>query len=235
MRLFQKLGRKIRAAGKGTVGEWKVNRKLNPLVFGKVPHFQINNLILLDDMGSSHQIDHVEIRENGIFCIETKNYAGVILGTENQDRWTQCLRGKNHYTFLNPLKQNKSHIYHLSKALGGKYKIISLVVFVENNVDSLKIPNVIGLNDLKTYLRYYDDGTHYMLEEMQQIRDRIATLNAVWVTNRSHVENIKSTQERLAEGICPRCGGKLILRNGKYGDFFGCENYPKCKFTCKPE
>ena len=30
---------------------------------------------------------------------------------------------------------------------------------------------------------------------------------------------------------CPRCGNKLIVRNGKYGDFLGCSNYPDCKYT----
>lgn len=33
--------------------------------------------------------------------------------------------------------------------------------------------------------------------------------------------------------ICSTCGGKLFERNGKYGKFWGCENYPKCKFTKK--
>lgn len=32
---------------------------------------------------------------------------------------------------------------------------------------------------------------------------------------------------------CPICGGDLIERNGKYGKFFGCSNFPKCNFTKK--
>lgn len=31
--------------------------------------------------------------------------------------------------------------------------------------------------------------------------------------------------------ICPRCNGKLTLRNGRNGMFYECSNYPKCKFT----
>lgn len=31
--------------------------------------------------------------------------------------------------------------------------------------------------------------------------------------------------------ICPNCGGKLIERNGRYGAFLGCNNYPKCRYT----
>ena len=32
-------------------------------------------------------------------------------------------------------------------------------------------------------------------------------------------------------GICPRCGKKLVQRNGKNGQFIGCSGYPNCRFT----
>ena len=69
----------IRAKVHGAQGERKVDSKLNPLIFGKVEHRQINNLILVDDNGKSHQIDHIEIRENGIFCIETMYFLPTTL------------------------------------------------------------------------------------------------------------------------------------------------------------
>lgn len=31
---------------------------------------------------------------------------------------------------------------------------------------------------------------------------------------------------------CPECGGELVKRKSKYGNFAGCSNYPKCDFTC---
>lgn len=41
------------------------------------------------------------------------------------------------------------------------------------------------------------------------------------------------SQEELSKlEDCPRCGkGKLQLRNGKFGEFYGCTAYPKCNFT----
>lgn len=30
---------------------------------------------------------------------------------------------------------------------------------------------------------------------------------------------------------CERCGGELILRKGKFGEFYGCSNFPKCRYT----
>ena len=30
---------------------------------------------------------------------------------------------------------------------------------------------------------------------------------------------------------CPDCGGELVYRNGRYGKFISCINFPKCKYT----
>lgn len=37
--------------------------------------------------------------------------------------------------------------------------------------------------------------------------------------------------EMIGQGICPQCGHFLKIRQGKYGEFFGCSNYPHCRFT----
>lgn len=29
---------------------------------------------------------------------------------------------------------------------------------------------------------------------------------------------------------CPKCGAELILKNGIYGPFWACPNYPECKY-----
>lgn len=33
--------------------------------------------------------------------------------------------------------------------------------------------------------------------------------------------------------VCPKCGGKLVERKGQYGEFYGCSNFPKCRYTLK--
>mgnify|MGYP003298983366 CR=1 FL=1 len=42
---------------------------------------------------------------------------------------------------------------------------------------------------------------------------------------------ISKKNESLNNGICPSCGNKLVPRQGKYGNFLGCSNYPNCRFT----
>lgn len=36
--------------------------------------------------------------------------------------------------------------------------------------------------------------------------------------------------QSFASGICPNCGGELILRDGQYGPFWGCSHFPHCRF-----
>jgi len=33
------------------------------------------------------------------------------------------------------------------------------------------------------------------------------------------------------KGKCPECGGEFVLKDGRFGKFIACGNYPKCKFT----
>lgn len=37
----------------------------------------------------------------------------------------------------------------------------------------------------------------------------------------------------LSPEECPLCGGNMYIREGKYGEFLGCANYPDCKGTRK--
>lgn len=37
------------------------------------------------------------------------------------------------------------------------------------------------------------------------------------------------------EKICPLCGGMLVIRKSKYGEFISCSNYPTCKYVEKEE
>ncbi|HEY8888663.1 MAG TPA: topoisomerase DNA-binding C4 zinc finger domain-containing protein [Clostridium sp.] len=56
-------------------------------------------------------------------------------------------------------------------------------------------------------------------------------------TRKTHVKAIHKTLAeksiKVKSGICPKCGGKLVLKNGKYDQFKGCCNFPKCRFIAK--
>jgi len=45
------------------------------------------------------------------------------------------------------------------------------------------------------------------------------------------VVRLNGEKPQPAGGKCPKCGGKLVRRKGKYGYFTACANYPRCKYV----
>lgn len=42
--------------------------------------------------------------------------------------------------------------------------------------------------------------------------------------------NVGKSNKTDNDDICPKCGGRLVKRKGRYGEFIGCSNYPKCHY-----
>ncbi len=78
------------------------------------------------------------------------------------------------------------------------------------------------LSDLADYYGISSDGAHRALFDCrmnQQIFERLG-------------EEMKNPSEEAKKvKKCPRCGNPLKLRNGKFGEFWGCTGYPDCKYT----
>ena len=214
-------------SARGKRGENKVSFVIGDTVENE--QYVINNLTILHE-GKSTQIDHIVINPRGIFVIETKNYSGEIYGSENQREWTQILANGNVKNKLfNPLKQNATHVYHVRRIVG-KMPVHSLVVFVKNNTSHIYADNVIPLSALSGVL---SSGENILTVGQMKRAYNLLVANKTEISTAEHIENIRAQQWKVEHGICPRCGGNLVLRNGKYGEFWGCSNYPKCKFIKK--
>ncbi len=48
-------------------------------------------------------------------------------------------------------------------------------------------------------------------------------------------DNMEKKEAEKTGEVCPECGSDLVLRNGKYGTFTACSNYPNCKYIKKEE
>lgn len=51
------------------------------------------------------------------------------------------------------------------------------------------------------------------------------------IMNQKCYEEMGKLQANQKLELCPKCGGELRKRNGKFGEFFGCSNYPACRYT----
>lgn len=55
-----------------------------------------------------------------------------------------------------------------------------------------------------------------------------------FIAEESPPANARPEKEPAAtEGRCPRCGGRLVRINGKFGPFIGCTNYPECLYKSR--
>ncbi len=219
---------------RGFMGEFWVRQELKKLPRDR---YKILNNIIIEENNNTHQIDHIVVSKFGIFVIEMKNYYGLILGDEYKNKWIQYLGKKKSY-FQNPIHQNYGHIKALEKLLNlNNNFFISIVCF--SNQAKLKVTvkdNVVHLDYLiKTIKNYRDIIDDF---DIDTIYDKIISLNITDKSERKkHVKNIRTKisedNKKIDNMICPKCGGNLVRRNGKYGEFIGCSNYPKCKFIKK--
>lgn len=219
---------------KGYLGERKVGKKLVKLAKkyeGKV----INDVIIPGENNTTSQIDHILIVSQGIFVIETKNYSGRLYGDDYVQNWTQVLAyGKVKNKLYNPLKQNATHIYRLKELLSRKVRMESVVVLVSGNTKYINSESVYTLGGLR-HLIDKDDKKELTNNDVEDIYVQINNYKENPIaTKKEHIKNIKTARRNINNNICPRCGGELVLRKGPDGSsFFGCSNFPKCKFTKK--
>jgi len=47
----------------------------------------------------------------------------------------------------------------------------------------------------------------------------------------ANVKMEKVKKEIMTEEKCPQCGKSLVIRSGRFGEFYACSGFPQCKFT----
>lgn len=218
---------------RGFMGEFWVKTELNKLPKDK---YTVLNNIMLKINTSTHQIDHIVISKFGIFVIEMKNYYGLITGDKYKDKWIQYL-GKKKYYFNNPIHQNYGHIKALEEVLHLKEdKFISVICISNQAKVKINDKNVVQLDDINEFIKSHEK--EIVQANLNELENLLKSNNITDRTiKKQHVKNIKNNlkmnENKEKNRICPKCGNVLIERHGKYGDFIGCSNYPKCRYTMK--
>ncbi|NCU18691.1 NERD domain-containing protein [Pallidibacillus pasinlerensis] len=232
----------------GNAGEKAVKREIEKLEKANPnTYFSFHDLYIPKKDGTYSQIDHVIVSEYGIFVLETKSYSGWIFGDAKQKYWTQVIYQKKS-KFLNPIWQNKGHIKYLNEWLGDGYNNLTThsiilfssqanfktdiktdeaqIIYIKNlrkTLEQYREP-VINKAKVETVVKKLQSLEHFEKEDKNEIA-------------KTHVQNIKSKKflekKKIEQNICPKCGGTLQIRKGKYGEFKGCSNFPKCRFTEK--
>ncbi|SHE28707.1 DNA topoisomerase-1 [Marinitoga hydrogenitolerans DSM 16785] len=53
----------------------------------------------------------------------------------------------------------------------------------------------------------------------------------VYIPENTIIASIEKGKEEKTGEKCPKCGGDLIIKSGRFGKFIACSNYPECKYT----
>ena len=224
---------------RGAWTENKVAKKLATLPQDE--YIVLNDIMLPTDFGTT-QIDHIVLSTHGIYVIETKNYSGTLTGNEKSEQWEQNINGFRYKTG-NALRQNKAHItavrYHgyISKDI----PVQNIVVFARATDFEIHHDEgeVIYIDELiPTIMRLRSPEPLYTIEQIRIKANNLLERNITDPEQRKqHNASARAAKYerkgKIEAGICPRCGGQLIERQGKFSTFYGCSNYPKCDFTVK--
>ncbi len=244
---------------KGSQGEYLIWDSLQQLPGYKKFLF---NCYLPKRNGESTEVDLILLHESGIYVFESKNYSGWIFGTETQQYWTQSLPGRygqaHKVKFFNPILQNQAHLKWLGEYLGiDSHFFYSCIV----SGDECTLKDI-TLTSGRHYVTNRSNlfaaiSSHIQLsitklspEQIDSLYAKLFPLTQVDAEQRAqHIKEVKEIQHKQEvaaqapvasaqgsqDGICPLCGGRLVLRTATRGanagnKFWGCSNFPKCRY-----
>ena len=227
----------------GSLGEWMAKIYMNTYDGVLVLH---DVLIKISEENTS-QIDLIIIGDRGIFVGEVKLYQGAkIYGDVKKSQWSYYKNGRK-YEIYSPIKQNARHIEYLKAFLSdfGEIPYFSVVtMFCEDfKVSGEPDGKTLLCNTLPSMDRglkllasknpvVFDDTKKQEIYEFIK-NNQIAGKDAR-AEHKNNVASYKNSIDELKEQkICPYCRSELVLRNGKYGEFYGCKAYPKCRYIQK--
>lgn len=234
---------------KGSFGEWLTKYYTKIMTDALILHD-----VLIDGAdGYTSQIDLIIVGVRGVYVIEVKMFENArIYGDCKKSKW-YYYRGGKKYEIYSPVKQNKKHIEYLKTFLSDFgdvpfFSVITLlcddfkVTNINDNPDDIRTVICSGLPAMNDGLQLFAENKPVVFDEEKQRQIYEYILNNQHngkEARQEHKEKVKEYKNALDEmknqKICPYCKTPLVLRKGKYGEFYGCSNYPKCRYTLKSE
>ena len=232
----------------GKQGEKIVEKEIKIMNFFSREGKIIKNVYVPNKSGRTTEIDIIFITRSGVFVLEVKNYIGYIFGDEHREQWVKTVyKGKNwigmnkteKQYFYNPIWQNKNHIRYLKNYLDENIQFFSGIVFSGD----CEIKDI-NIYSVETFVCHKDDLIKVVKKvikaypkvlsnkDIDDLYSKLKSLDGTKRVQKDHVKAIKN----IEKGRCPLCGGKLVDRTAKRGNntgnqFYGCSNYPECKYT----
>ncbi len=105
------------------------------------------------------------------------------------------------------------------------------------------VPTPIGIEITDKLQEYFSHIINVLYTaNMENDLDKIAEGKLVWykllenfysefeVALKEAFENMEKKEPEKTGEMCPKCDHPLVIRNGRYGEFVACSNFPECKY-----
>ena len=167
---------------------------------------------------------------------------------------TNKLEPKQHFTEP-PARYSESSLIKEMESLGiGRPSTYATTIstIVDRGYVNIKdkkfIPTEIGIETTEKLQEFFKNLINVKYTaKMEEDLDNIATGSIIWnklldefykefePMVKNAFENMEKKEPEKTGEVCPECGGELVIRKGKYGEFTACSNYPTCKYIKKEE
>lgn len=114
--------------GYGAVAIWRRVRRSPRMVFRRIGHRNLADLILPDGMDGEIHVDHLVLTDRGLLVLELRNASGALFGAESMDEW-RVIDGVRRFTFRNPLPALEARV-HSVRLLAGEVPVEGRVAFI---------------------------------------------------------------------------------------------------------
>ena len=190
-------------------------------------------LLSLDDV--SRVIDVLVLTEVAFYVVIRCDFQGWLYGSEQDRSWTLAKGRAERVRVENPLVRGRILVNDLSERLGEPVSRFVLVVAFPSSCEFKKVP-LAG----KGFYMGHDSDVGWIVRA--DVRNRTPKDDEEPPYAASAFDLAASKVDALVDGKlaagglragddCPIDGGILRYRQGKFGGFLGCSNYPRCTFT----
>ena len=182
---------------------------------------------MLPELVENEQLKHVELEGKQHFTEPPLRYSEARLIKELEEKG---IGRPSTYAIIIDTLQARSYVSLDRQSEGSKTK-----VFVPTEQGELtdaklqeffsSIINVTYTANMEEHLDEIAQGDRNNIEEVRTFYEKFEPL-----LDEAYEKMEKKELERTGE-MCPDCGAELVYRNGRFGRFISCINFPSCRFT----
>ncbi len=198
-----------------------------------------------------------------IWLVDTIYSAEHISRDEIDSRWSSARYNDMHETEYGERnfhrhRETIQEMFGVNRRITEAERIkVKMSAYDDNYIRTLPIHNIVVFANATKFDIFHEEGEVIYINELIPTIMRLRSAEPFYTQEQIQIKanlllekNIKAPELRkqhnqaanaakyerrakIESGICPRCGGQLVIREGKYGQFYGCSNYPKCDFNVK--